>query len=650
MKGINPKDFNKKMKPTDDFFEFVSGGWIKTNPVPPSENRWGSFYELGDKNIKNLHALIRRMVKTRHRPGSNIQKVSDFFAAAMNTASINREGITGLSHELEKIEGIKTIEDLVKTVAHLHRIGSAPLWYPSVEPDDKKSTRTIFRLYQAGLGLPDRDYYIRTDAKSAEIRIHYLIHIEKIFILNGSKVQEAKAAARKVLEIETRLARASMTAVQRRDVHKTYNKFTLNDLKKKTPHITWDVYLAGIGIGNFHELIVSQPNFIKEVDLMLRSLDIKDWKIYLTWHVVSSFSSHLGSRFEKETFNFYGRVLNGMKKIKPRWKRAVSMVDGALGEPLGRLYVEQYFSKRAKKKMNELVNNVTAAYRERIKNLEWMSILTKKKALIKLNAIVRKIGYPDKWRNYAKLAITRQSHLQNVINAEIFEFKRTMAKLGKAVDRTEWFMSPPTVNAYYSVNINEIVFPAGILQPPYFSEHFDDALNYGAIGAVIGHELTHGFDDQGSHFDEKGSMRNWWTKQDRKKFEKKSDVIIKQFNAYTAVDNLHVNGKLTLGENIADLGGLAIAYDALKMALKNKKIKLIDGFTPEQRFFIGFAIGERGVYRLEALRQRVLADPHSPPKFRVNGSVSNLMEFYEAFGVKKGDALYRSEGKRAKIW
>ena len=649
MNQINLRNFNRKVKPGDDFFEFVNGGWIKHNPIPAAEMKWGSFYELWERNLKNLHLLIKQVAKKNQRPGSDAQKISDFFRAAMDIKKINATGLKPLESELARINAIKSVGDLIKVIAHLHTLGVSSVWYPNVEQDDKNSSRMIFRLYQHGLGLPDRDHYLKTDPRSKEVRKEYIWYISNIFKLAGYKPAEAKSAANQIIEFETRLARASMTRVEQRDVHKMYNKFTLAKLKKISPNIEWGAYFQGIGIRGVKDPIVSQPNFIKEVSLMAKNVALGRWQQYLRFHLISDFSAHLGDKFEKESFHFYGTILNGIEKIKPRWKRVVNIIDDAFGEALGRLYVEKFFPNQAKQKMDQLVVNVTNAYADRIKKLDWMSAPTKKKALKKLSAIVCKIGYPKKWRDYSKLSINRDSHLQNIISAEAFEFKRTMAKFGKPIDRDEWFMSPPTVNAYYGPNMNEIVFPAGILQSPYFSGT-DDALDYGAIGAIIGHELTHGFDDQGSHFDEKGSLRNWWTKQDRKRFMKKAEVLVKQFDAYVAIDDLHVNGKLTLGENIADLGGLAIGYDAFQIANPRRMSAKIAGFTPEQRFFIGFAIGECAAYRPKALRERTLVDPHSPAKYRVNGALSNCDIFYEIFDVKEDNALYRPKVERAKIW
>ncbi|MDP2647972.1 MAG: M13 family metallopeptidase [Candidatus Yanofskybacteria bacterium] len=650
MKIIDLRDLNRQVEPVDDFFEFANGGWIKNNPIPATEIKWGSFYELTERNRKLLYGLVKEVSAARSGKAANERKVADFFISAMDTGKINKAGLYPLRNELQKIDGIESPNDLMQAVARLHVIGASSLWFPHVEQDDKDSERMVFRIYQNGLGLPDRDHYIKTDKRAADTRKEYLKYTAKTFRLMGYKPQKAQAAADKILEMETRLAHASMTRVEQRDVHKMYNKFTLARLRRTAPHIPWDAYLKGIGIKKPDGLIVSQPGFVKEIGHMVQSVQMEDWKTYLRFRLVSDYSPHLPGRFEKEHFRFYGTVLNGVKKMKPRWKRAIKIIDGALGDALGQLYVKKYFPVHAKERMDALVDNIIAAYRERIKNLDWMSAVTKKKALKKLGAVVKKIGYPDKWRDYSKLEISRDSHLKNIINSEVFDFKRKIAKLGKPIDRTEWLMSPPTVNAYYYPNLNDIVFPAGILQPPYFSDTADDAVNYGAIGAIIGHELTHGFDDQGRHFDDKGNLRNWWTEQDRKQFENKTEALVKQYDEYAVVDDMRVNGRLTLGENIADLGGLVIAYDALQLALKGKKQKRIDGFTPEQRFFIGIAVAFRAVYRPEAAREQALVDPHSPAKFRVNGPLSNMTQFYEAFGCEKGDALYRPEKERVKIW
>lgn len=650
MKGLNLKDLNTKVNPADDFFEFANGGWIKHNPIPATENRWGSFYELYERNRKNLLGLLKDLTKKKWKKGSDHQKLRDFFSAAMDEKSINAAGMRPLVKELQRIDTMRTTEDLIATTAHLHALSVDVLWNPNVEVDDKNSSRYILRFYQHGLGLPDRDYYFKTDKKSRKIRKAYEGHVQNILILTGYSKKEAVNAAKKVLELETCLARASLTNVECRDVHRIYNKFSFTKLARMAPDIPWKSYFTSIGVPRVRDLLISQPKFIEEINKMVKDVSLDAWKHYFRFHLVAGFSPHLSKKFVVETFHFYATILNGVKKLRPRWKRAVAYADEYLGEMLGKLYVEKYFPLHAKKRMDQLILNLRAAYAARIKNLDWMSAGTKKKALKKLSTIVAKVGYPTKWRDYRKYQVGESSHGQNIINGEIFEFKRMIAKLGKPIDRTEWFMSPPTVNAYYDPPMNEIAFPAGILQPPYFSDTADDALNYGAIGAVIGHELTHGFDDQGSHYDEKGNMRNWWTKIDRKQFNKKAAVIARQFDQYKIVGGLRVNGKLTLGENIADLGGLVIAFDAFKKATKGKTLSKIDGLTPEQRFFVGFAISERGAYRPEALREQVLTNPHSPAYFRVNGPVSNMPEFYDVYGVKPGDKLYRSPSQRAKIW
>lgn len=650
MKGINLKDFNKKVHPGDDFFEYVSGGWVKRNPIPASETRWGSFYVLAERNMKALHSIVDGLLKKKHKQGTNEQKVADFYFSAMDTARINREGIKPLQKELDRVQSANTLDDLFATVAYHHLIDSGCFWYTSIEPDDKNSERIVVRLYQHGLGLPDRDYYTRTDAKSLELKSKYISYVQKLFRLMGRGVKDAEGDASIILEIETRLARASMTAVERRDVHGMYNTFSMAKLKRSAPHIPWELYFKELGIKNLKNLIVSQPKFIEELESLVTSTLPDHLKTYMTWHLVNAYAGYLSAPFEKASFEFYGKILSGAQKMKPRWKRAIGMVDDALGEALGKLFVEKYFPPAAKRRMMELIENVRTAFRERIKNLDWMSAATKKKALAKLSAIVYKIGYPDKWLDYGKLEITRDSLVLNAIAASLFDSRREIAKLGKPVDRKEWHMTPPTVNAYFSPNMNEIVFPAGILQPPYFSMTADDAVNYGAIGSIIGHELTHGFDDEGSHFDAKGNLKKWWTTNDRKKFMQKAKMIEKQFDAYVAIDDLHVNGKLTLGENIADLGGLAIAYDAFVRSHGDKEVRKIDGLTALQRFFIGFAIGERNVTRPEVARMRVLTDPHSPPRYRVNGAVTNMDEFYDAFHVTPDKKLFKEPQKRAKIW
>jgi predicted metalloendopeptidase len=519
-----------------------------------------------------------------------------------------------------------------------------------VRQDEKQSNVYAIYVYQGGLGLPERDYYLGKTEDSKRIRDEYRKHVAKMLELVGDSPEAATTGADTVLRIEAELAEASRTPVQLRDREKQYNKLTFAKLVALTPQLDWKLYFKTAAVGEPADLIVGQPEFLTRLNELLGAVPAAEWRTYLRWHLVSSKAPFLSSKFEDEDFRFSSGVLRGVKQMQPRWKRAVQAVDGMMGEALGRLYVEKYFKPAAKERMDELVKNLIVAYRERLQSRDWMGPETKKHALEKLAAITPKIGYPDKWRDYSALEIRDDSYAENVVRAEMFEVRYRLSKLGKPVDRTEWGMTPPTVNAYYNPSMNEIVFPAGILQPPFFNANADDAVNYGAIGAVIGHEITHGFDDQGSRYDLDGNMRNWWTSDDRARFNAKTDKLVKQYDAQVPLEKLHVNGRLTLGENLADLGGVAIAYAAYQKSLHGQPAPVIDGFTGPQRFFIGFAQVWRGTSRDAEQRLRLRTDPHSPPIVRATVPVSNIQAFYDAFGIKPGDAMYREPQERVEVW
>ncbi len=557
-------------------------------------------------------------------------------------------GIMPLTKEIKRIEAIRTPRDVVRTIAHLERIGSGGIWGTMIDQDMKNSEKYIIYLGQGGLGLPDRDYYLKDDAESKRVREAYKKHLVKLLSLAGQK-KTAKEDMETVLMIETSLAKVSMTKEDLRDVDKTYHKKSLTGLKALAKRIDWKEYFTILG-AKPREVVVMQPEFFKAAEKMLHTFSIEEWQVYLFTHLVGDFASTLTPAFEKKSFDFYGTVLSGTKEMKPLWRRILRVVNGGLSEAMGELYVAEYFPKEAKKKVEMIVADLFRAYEARIKNLDWMSPATKKKALVKLRQMHRKLGYPDKWKTYKGLKIDKDDYVGNIMRIGEYEHRRALKRLLKPVDHDEWFMSPQTVNAYCSFGLNDVVFPAAILQHPFFDVSADDAFNYGAIGSVIGHEITHGFDDQGCKFDGHGNRKTWWTPSDSKRFKEKANVLVKEFNGYEVDGGLMVNGQLTLGENIADLGGLSIAFDAYQLRLKETGRKDVGGFTPEQRFFLGYAATERENERPEFRKMQVLTDPHSPSKFRVNGPLSNLPEFYAAFGVTKGDKLYRSPSSRAKIW
>lgn len=650
--GIDVKNIDSTVKPTDDFYQFVNGNWIKNNPIPETESRWGSFSELEIQNKNKLRTILEEASSNKSaKAGSNEQKIGDFYAVAMDSVKLNKDGISPLKDEFTVIDNIKTSDDLIKAVAHFHMIGVGPMFSGFIGQDPKNSAAYITQLYQGGLSLPDRDYYTNKDERTLGIQKAYIDHVSKMFVLLGDKKEVADKEAKTVFDIETGLAKASMTKVEQRDPEKIYHKKTSKELAELSPNINWNLYFTELGLKDVNEVVVGQPDFYKSLNASMKSVSIIDWKTYMRWNLIDAFASKLSDDFVNEHFNFYGKTLVGIPTIKPRWKRALEATDASLGDALGQVFVEKYFTQESKKRVGEMVENLIAAYRVRIDTRDWMSPETKKAANAKLDKVMKKIGYPDKWKDYSTLDINRDSYVQNFIRANQYSFHEMADKLGKPVDRTEWGMTPPTINAYYNPSLNEIVFPAGIMQPVFFTPEADDAVNYGIMGAVIGHELTHGFDDEGSQFDADGNLKNWWTDADKANFKKKTDMLVKQFNDYVAIDSMHVNGELTLGENIADLGGLTISYYAFKKSLEGKpEPEKIDGYTAEQRFFLSWAQGWRGNMRPEFLKNLIQTNPHAPGNFRGNGPLTNMQEFYDAFGVKEGDKMYRPKTERAEIW
>ena len=650
-KGLDPKNLDLSVKPCDDFYHYANGNWLKNNPIPPAFSNWGSFTELGEKNNLVLRAILEDAAKNSKAPGgSNAQKIGDFFFTGMDSSSIEALGAKPLEDDLNRIGAIQDVAGLQEELARFHTYGIGGVFGLFASQDAKNSTQIIAQLNQGGLGLPDRDYYVSENPQLRKNREEYQAHIAAMLKLLGDDALTAEAASRAVLSFETRLAKASSTRVERRDPDKNYNKMSQHQLLALMPNFAWDRFFTRLGVADPGDVNVGQPGFFKEVNAMLADVPLSDWKIYLRWRLLSSAAPALSSVFVNESFRFNGMILTGAKEMQPRWRRTSQVINSTLGEALGELYVAKAFSPQAKAKAKEMVNNLIAAMREHIATAAWMDEPTRSAALKKLESFGVKIGYPDKWRDYSGLQIDRLSYLGNLRRAGAFNFTFNMSKIGKPVDRTEWSMTPPTVNAYYSATRNEIVFPAGILQPPFFDPEADDAVNYGGMGAVIGHEISHGFDDQGSKFDADGNLRMWWTTETRKRFDERTQLVVNQFDSYVAIDSLHVNGRLTLGENIGDLGGLSVAFTALQNTLEGKSRQAIDGFTPGQRFFLAWAQIWRRNNTPESLRLQVRTDPHSPAKFRTNGPLSNLREFHEAFGCSDDKVMVRSAAVRAKIW
>lgn len=648
--GYDESSIDVSVLPQNDFYHFANGGWIKKNKIPKTESRWGSFTMLRVKTEHQLKKIVDEVVKQKKRtPGSPEQMIADLYHSGMDMKHRNLLGLTPLSPYLWQIAGISNLTDLNKVVTELHRIGVGVLFDIGVDQDAKASEHYILYLGQDGLGMPDSDYYLKDDVESKRVRKAYLPYVTDILALSGMKPADAKTSAQRILALETKLAKLWMNKVERREIEKIYNKKSVTELNKLAPLLAFPAYLKSAGVPQVKSLIVMQPKYFKGLNALLSSVSIEDWKLYLQFHLVNDFAGGLSMPFIKKSFSFYGKTLSGVEEMKPLWRRTLATVNGTLGEQLGKLYVAKHFTDESKKKMNVLVDDLFVAYKHRIGQLDWMSPATKKKAIAKLSMMSRKIGYPKKWKSYKGLRITPDDYIGNLIRATAFEHKRAVKKLAGKVDRDEWFMYPQTVNAYNAPTMNDIAFPAAILQPPFFDPSADDALNYGSIGSVIGHEMTHGFDDEGAKFDGKGNLKKWWTKSDEKKFIQKGKGLVSQYNSYE-LHGVKVNGKLTLGENIADLGGATLAYEAYQRRLQKTGRRDIGGYTPEQRFFLGFALFERELVRPEAEKMRILTDSHSPSVFRINGIVTNLQEFYDAFGVTKAHKLYRAPKLRTVIW
>jgi predicted metalloendopeptidase len=647
--GFDTANFDKTCKPCDDFFQFAMGGWMKNNPIPPEYPSWGSFTVLADKNQQALRQILEAAEKSNAPAGSNERKVGDFYASCMDTAAIEAAGTKPIDAVLQRIAETTNARGLPALAAQLQQQGIGVLFRFTSGQDAKESTQVIAMALQGGLGLPERDYYLRDDDKSKNLRDDYTKHAAKMFELLGDPPDKAAAEAVTVLNLETSLAKASMSNVDLRDPIKTYHKMKLAEVQSLTPDLSWDSYLKTAGHATVTEMNVAQLDFFKALDTQLTSTPLEDWKTYFRWHVLDAVAPGLPEKFVNEDFDFRGRILTGAKQIQPRWKRCVQVTDRNLGEALGQVYVQKYFPPEAKAHALEMVHNLIAALRDDLKTLPWMGPETRAQATAKLEAFTVKIGYPDKWRDYSALKVDRLSFLQNLQRGAEFEFQRRLNKIGQPVDRTEWGMTPPTVNAYNNSSMNEIVFPAGIMQPPFYDPKADDAVNYGGMGAVIGHEITHGFDDHGSQFDGRGNLKNWWSPDDLKNFKERAQCVSDQFDGYVVDGDLHENGKLVLGESIADLGGLTISYAAYEKSLQGKpRPPDKDGFTPEQQFFLGWAQVWGANERLEYARLMANTNPHPLPRFRGNGPLSNMAEFAQAFACKKGDAMVRAQV--CKIW
>jgi endothelin-converting enzyme/putative endopeptidase len=647
--GIEQENIDSSVRPQDNFYRYINGGWMKNHPIPSDKTAIGSFYDLRDQADKDVRAIIEELAATNGLPlGSDDQKVADLFRSYMNIEKRNADGITPIKPILLAINNIKTKDDLAKFFGSYSSIGISNPLAGYISIDSKDSSSYAIHIWQSGLNLPDKDYYFNNTERFVKLRDGYLTHIENMFNLAG--LSEGKDAAKNIIALETSLAEYHWTRVQSRDSEKRYNKFETKNLHKLTNKFNWPVYLAAEGISSQKEIIINQPDFIKGFGKIFNETAINVWKQYLTFNTLNEFSSYLTTDLDNENFDFFAKQLNGREEQRPQWKRGVSVVNNNLGEVIGKIYVTRHFTPEAKTRMSELVENLRNAYGTSIDDLTWMSKNTKKAAHAKLAAFTPKIGYPDKWEDYSSLSIKSDDLVGNIIQSRKISNDKEIAKLGEPIQKWEWHMTPQTVNAYYNPPANEIVFPAAILQAPFFNMKADDAVNYGGIGAVIGHEMGHGFDDQGSKYDATGNLRNWWTEQDLKEFSARTKALVDQYANYQVFEDLNVNGELTLGENIGDLSGVTIAYKAYKASLNGKEAPVIDGLTGDQRFFMGYAQIWRSKIVEKSMRNRVATDPHSPGEFRALGSLSNMNEFYEAFDVKEGDAMYIPPEKRVKIW
>ncbi len=649
--GISTEHIDPAVRAQDDFFMHVGGKWMKNTEIPADKARWGSFDKLHEDLQPKLLAIIENAAKDQHKvAGTDAQRIGDFFASYMNEKKIEQLGLSPIAAELAKVADIKDKNEIPALMARFSKLGANAPFDFAIHQDNKDSTKYVADIVQGGLGMPDRDYYLKADdAKLAAVKAKYQLHVEKMLALAGDK--DAAANAKAIVELETEIARVQWSKVENRDPVKTYNKVELAKLAELAPGYSWKAWLDGTGIAaKTGYVIVSQPTYLKGLDAVMAKAPLSAWKAYFQFHLIGAYANLLPKAFVDERFSFYGTALSGVTEMRPRWKRAVQSVEGALGESIGKLYVKQHFPAENKARMEVLVKNLLASFKTSIDGLDWMSPATKKEAQAKLATFKPKIAYPNRWKDYSQLVVKSDELVGNVMRSRNVEFNRELNKLGKPIDREEWGMTPQTINAYYNPEMNEIVFPAAILQPPFFDARADEAVNYGAIGAVIGHEISHGFDDQGAQYDGNGNLRDWWTADDHKAFAVKAKMMVAQYGAYVPVPGFPVNGELTLGENIADNSGLAIAYKAYKLSLKGKPAPVVDGMTGEQRFFMGFAQVWRSKMREEAAIAQIKSDPHSPGQVRANATVKNQPGFYEAFGVKPGDKMYLEPKERISIW
>ena len=649
--AINPANMDTTVAAGTDFYEYACGGWIKNNPLKPEYARFGTFDQLVENTQEQLRVLIEELSATPHEAGSVAGKIGALYAMGLDSTKLNADGVAPIKEELAAINALATKSDVSKMVATLHKEGMAPFFALFVDADEKNSAMNIVQLYQAGIGMGDRDYYLLEDEGSAKMRDAYRAYINKLFTLAGSSPEQADAAVDAVMKIEKAIAEISYGREDLRDSQKNYNKLAYEDFKQIESPLDWDVYFESMGLAGLKELDAKQINFYKDMNKALQNTTVDEQKYYLAFNLLSAAAPYLSDDFVDADFEFYGKVMSGKQEQQPRWKRSLNTVNGALGEAVGEMYVEKYFPASSKEKMLTLVGNLQTALSERINGLEWMSDTTKAKAQEKLAAFTVKIGYPDKWRDYSGLEIKDDSYWANVRRSNIFDMAYQLADVDKPVDKSRWHMNPQTVNAYYNPTTNEICFPAAILQPPFFNPDADDAVNYGAIGVVIGHEMTHGFDDQGRNYDKDGNLIDWWTAEDAVRFKERADKLVDQYDQIIVIDTLHANGRFTLGENIADHGGLLVAHQAYLNSLKGKETPApIDGFTNEQRFFLGYATLWGQNIRPEEIRRRTKIDPHSLGKWRVNAALRNIAPFYAAFDIKEGDPMFMAPADRVVIW
>ena len=648
--GIDPTNLDTTAVPGTDFYQYACGGWMEKNPLIGEYSRFGSFDKLAENNRKQLRDLIEEIASKPSAQSSVEQKIGDLFNLAMDSTKLNTDGVSPIKNELEKIASLKSANEIMTYLPEMMTAGLSPFFAIYIDADPMSSNDYLVQTYQGGISLGEREYYLDQDAHTKEIREKYKAHVAKMFQLVGLDEQKSKQNMEAVMAIETRLAKAAYDNVKLRDPHANYNKMSIDEVQKLVPTIQWKELLSALGMKNAKEISISQKEAVQEVGNIIKTEPIASQIAYLQWKLIDGTASYLSDDISNQNFDFFGKTLSGKKEQSPRWKRAVGNVDGVLGEAVGQMYVQKYFPAAAKERMLKLVGNLQESLKERINNLAWMGDSTKVKAVDKLNTFHVKIGYPDKWRSYEKLDIKKDSYWENMARANRFEHEYMVAKLGKPVDKDEWLMTPQTVNAYYNPSTNEICFPAGILQYPFFDMNADDAFNYGAIGVVIGHEMTHGFDDQGCQFDKEGNLKNWWTENDKKHFDLRAKVMADFFDAIEVAPGVHGNGKFTLGENIADHGGLQVSFQAFKNVTKDAPLSTIDGLTPEQRFFLAYSNVWAGNIRPEEILVRTKSDPHSLGKWRVNGALPHIAAWYDAFGIKASDKMYVAPKNRVSIW